>query len=71
MRKSSAQSGLIGTKNMKTTLIELWFVVMRIFWLAVCAAFLIGLLRMCAWADKGIRGESPIITNPNPFASHE
>jgi hypothetical protein len=56
---------------MKETLIELWFVVMRIFWLAVCAAALVGLVRTCAWADTGIRGESPIITNPNPFGKHE
>ena len=45
---------------MIATLRELWDVVMRVFWLAVFAAAIIGVMRLMAWADTGMRGNVPV-----------
>ena len=41
---------------------------MKIAYTILFVLFLIALLRLCAWADTGMRGESPVIQNPNPFS---
>ena len=38
----------------------LWEAVMRCFWIGVTILAVLGLLRLMAWADTGMRGEQPI-----------
>ena len=38
----------------------LWQAIMRCFWIGILILGFLGLLRLMAWADTGIRGESPI-----------
>jgi len=40
--------------------VSIWTVIMRTIWLALFVAAIISLLRLCAWADTGSRGEAPI-----------
>jgi hypothetical protein len=38
----------------------LWEAVMRCFWIGVAILAALAVLRLCAWADAGLRGEAPI-----------
>ena len=49
--------------NWNTTL---WGLVLRVIWLAIAVAGFVAVLRLCAWADTGIRNESPIEKNIIP-----
>ena len=38
-----------------------------LFWVMAVAA----VLRLCAWADTGMRGNTPVEKHINPFHAHE